>query len=217
MENQILLEKIGETKTDKLIREVENIYKEGFNKKYPEYFVNKNTLKAFSILTITENQEVKAIGMSCIDDLLVDIFGTWFGAFTFPTTPVTMKDNTGVDQVVNMWSGGSTWNTTPSVIGSAIDVGKGTTQATRQDFKIENFLQVLNSSDGGFNSGLGQVDIPATIPSTFNDSISESALYGVWLSVAGVKTFLLSHDNISPAVPVLIGQTINADYKLILS
>lgn len=217
MENQILLEKIGETKTDKFINDIVKIYKENFFKRFPDYFVNKNTLKSFAIVSITEEKEVKALGMSCIDDLLTDNFGEWFGAFTFPTTPINMVDSSGVTQVVNMWSGGSTWNTTPSVIGSKIDVGKGTSTPTRQDFTIENFLQVLNSSDGGFNSLAGQVDIPATIPSNFSDLVSETALYGVWLTVAGVKDLLISHDLISPAVSVLLGQTVNVDYKLLLS
>lgn len=216
MENEILLEKIGETKTDKFLKDIVNIYKENFNKRFPDYFVNKNTLKSFSIVSVTKEKEVLALGMSCIDDLLTDNFGEWFGAFVFPTTPINMVDTGGVTVVVNMWSSGSTWNTIGTV-GTKIDVGKGTTPATRQDFDIENFLQTLNSSNGGFNSPAGQVDIPATIPSNFSDLISETALYGVWNSTTGVKDLLISHDNISPSVSVLLGQTVNVDYKLLLS
>jgi hypothetical protein len=219
MENQLLLEKIGQTKTDRLIRECENIYKENFAEKFPNYFENKNTLKSFSIVTITENKEVKSIGMSKVEDLLTDNFGKWFGAFIYPTSPITMEDDSSTNRTVTMWATGGTWNSVNigGAVGTQVEVGTGTNVATRQDVALQNPQQILNSSDGGWNSSLGQVDIPATIPSTFSGNISEVGLFGVWAFSGGVGRFLLSRDNISPVVSVIIGQSINVDYKLLLS
>ena len=220
MENQMLLEKIGETKTDKIIRECENIYKETFSKQFPNYFLNKNTVKSFAIVTTTENKEIKNIGMSKVEDLLTDNFGRWFGGFIYPTSIIVMNDQTNTPHDILMW-GGSTWNINNGggSTGTRIMVGHGTTPATRQDVDMENFDQELNSNDGGWNSSLGQVDVPATIPSDFANNISEVGLFGAWFasSPSGVFNFMISHDNISPVVPVIIGQTINVDYKLLLS
>ncbi len=220
MENQQLLEKIGQTKTDRLISECENIYKETFAEKFPKYFYRNNTVKSFSIVTVTENKEVKSIGMSKVEDLLTDNFGKWFGGFIYPTNDFQMIDESAVSRTMEMW-GTSTWNINNGGgdVGTRIKVGHGTTPATRQDIAMENFDQELNSSDGGWNSGLGQVDVPATVPSDFADNISEVGLFGSWFTKTPsfVSNFMLSHDNISPVVPVIIGQTINVDYKLLLS
>ena len=168
---------IGQTKSSKVMQECLNIYKEDFNKKFPNYFQDNYT-KMVSLVSATEENEIKSLGMSCIDDLLTDNWGKWFGALVFPTTPITLKNNVDVDAIVNMWSSGGTYNSTNlGSIGSQIDVGNGTTLPTRQDFAIESLLQVLTSGNGGYNSGLGQVDIPGTGTSTFSDDIAETALY----------------------------------------
>jgi len=211
----MLQDLVGQTKSSKVLQECVDIYLEKFHKKFPNYFVT-NLTKCISLVSITENNEIKKIGMSKVEDLLCDQFGIWFGALVFPTTPINLKDSSGVVQVVNTWTSGGTWNSTGS-IGTLIEVGKGATAPTRQDFVIENLLQVLTSGNGGYNSGLGTVDIPATILSNFTDTITETTWNGVWTSNAGVKQFLLSHDLISPSLSVLSGQTINVDYKLLLS
>jgi hypothetical protein len=220
MENQILLEKIGETKTNNLIQDVSNIFKENLLKQYPDYFLNKNILKSLAILTTTDKNEIKNIGMSCLNDLLTDNFGSWFGGFIYPTSIIVMKDQSSVDHDILMWGGG-TWNINNGGgdTGTRIMVGSGTATATRQDIDMTNFEQELNSGDGGWNSSLGQVDAPATIPSTVASNLSEVGLFGSWFaqSPSGVFNFMLSHDNISPVVPVIIGQTINVDYKIFLS
>jgi len=117
-----------------------------------------------------------------------------------------------------MWGGGQVFNDTSSLVGSQISVGTGITPATRQDVIIEAGQIVLISGNGGYNSGLGKIDIPASLISGSNFSLSETGLFGVW-RVSGFQTlpFLLSRDNIAPVVSVSIAQTINVDYQLLLS
>ena len=207
---------IGQTKSSKVLQECVNIYKENFNKKFPNYF-NENYTKMISLVSVTHKNEIKSLGMSCSDDLLTDNFGKWFGALIFPTTPISLQDDTDVARTVGMWSTGATWNSTNAGgVGSKIEVGNGITPVARSDFIIESLLQLLTSGAGGYNSALGQVDIPATGTSTFTDTITETALYGVWYDGA-VRNYLLSHDILSPAVPVSAAETINVDYKLLMS
>lgn len=220
MENQILLEKIGETKSNKLIDDCYKIYKEKFQKCYPEYF-EKNSSKCLSIVTALENNQVMNIGMSKVDDLLSDNWGKFLGSIIsqLPIT-ISLQDITDTTQSVPIYgSSTSVFNNIDSgSLGTLISVGSGSTPATRSDFNIETLLQTLVSNDGGWNSALGKIQAPAASISTFTNTITETVLISRWVrSVATVSDFLLSRDNISPGVPVTIGQTINVDYNILLS
>jgi len=221
MENQILLEKVGETKTQKLIDDCYKIYKEKFQKQFPD-FLEKNHTKICSVVSVTEKDEVKGIGMSCLNDLLLDNWGIFFNAFMGGTgSDITLTRIGGATNQLRMWGAGGSWNTTNAgALGSEIKVGTGVTPATRQNFNIEAGSLGLNMGNGGFNSGLGKVDIPANLVSLSSFSLSETGLFGRWIfnpTAPLIDSFMLSRDNISPVVSVIIGQTINVDYQLLLS
>jgi len=219
MENQILLEKIGDTKNKNLIDDCYKIYKENLNKQFPDYF-DKNISKMCSLVTITEKEEIKSIGMSCLNDLLSDNWGLWLNAILGGVTVnISLRDDSNNLETLRMWSGGDTFNTTNiGAVGSEIRVGTGTTPPTRQDFNIETFEQTITSGNGGYNSGLGKIDIPASIVSITSFSLSETALFGHWHNFGfSPDDYLLSRDIISPVASVIIGQTINVDYNLLLS
>lgn len=220
MENQILLEKVGETKTQKLVDDCYKIYKEKLQNQFPD-FLEKNHTKICSVVSVTEKDEVKGIGMSCLNDLLLDNYGKFFNSFMggFGGS-ISMQIIGNQNRTVIMWGSGACWNTTNAgAIGSSIKVGTGTTPATRQDFKIEAGSVNLTSGNGGYNAGLGKVDIPANKVSTSSFSLAETGLHGVWTHSPApqVDEFMISRDNISPVVSVIIGQTINVDYQLLLS
>jgi len=219
MENQILLDKIGDTKSKNVIDDCYKIYKENFQKQFPKYFETNHT-KLCSLVTATDKDEIKSIGMSCINDLLTDNYGLWLNAIMGGIgVNITLRETGNQFRTVRMWSGGDTYNTTnQGSVGTAIQVGTGTTPATRQDFIIENLALSLISGNGGYNSGLGKIDIPANNVATANFQLSETTLLGVWIAFAiGVKSFLLARDNISPVVSVVVSNTVNVDYALILS
>lgn len=223
IENQILLEKIGQTKTQKVIDDCYKIYKEKLDKKYPEYF-SKNSSKMCSLVTTTEKNEIKAIGMSKLNDLLTDNWGLILGGILDGASRnnITLKDETGIGTFQFRVWGTQTqvmFITNSGSVGSQIKVGTGTTAPTRQDFRMETLVQTLVSGNGGWNSGLGKVDIPATGTAGSGFSISETGLFGRWVAWAFlvVKTIMIAHDAISPVVPVINGQSINVDYELLLS
>jgi hypothetical protein len=222
MENQILSEKIGSTYSQKLIDECEAIYKENFLKKFPEYF-EKNHTKMSCLIATTENLEIKSIGMSCLDDLLTDNWGAFFGGLFSGNNPTgglaQMKNSAGVQANLRVWGNQiRLFNLTNVAVGMLIKTGTDSTTPTRQDVNLGSLVDTLSSGNGGYNSGLAKVEMPASKVSTTNYSIEESGLFGIWQKdQGGGETYLLSRDIISPSVSVLVGQTINANYELILS
>jgi len=222
MENQILLDKIGDTKTQKLIDDCNKIYKENFTKQFPKYFDN-NFTKACSLVCVTEKNEIKSIGMSCLNDLLLDNWGNFLNGFMGGNSSAQqLRQTSGTFRTVGMWGGAqSLWNSTSvGSTGSSISVGTGTTPATRQDFVLETSVLGLGMGNGGYNSGLAKIDIPAQNISTIAFSLSETGLFGVWAHStppATVGSFMLSRDNISPVASVIIGNTVSVDYTLLLS
>jgi len=229
MENSQLLELVGKTETDKLIQDVKNQYAENFIKKFPNYFNEKACIvaKAFSLITVTKDKEIKSIGMSCIDDLLNDNFGQFlkgiigFGGFSSqdennnPFNYITVSTN----QAYNMFNTGLS-------MGAFLRIGKGTAPATRQDFNIEvpfvggaeaNFFNVIGLA--GWNSGLGQISISGAITAGGSGSISETVLACVWRATtdSAHHRSIYSRDNISPVSNFIIGETINVNYTLLMS
>ena len=176
----------------------------------------------FSIVTALEKNEIKHIGISKLDDLLSDNWGLWLSAIFNPISSLAgFVNDSGFSKTFIFYTtavNNEVFNMTNSPVGSVIRVGSGVTAPTRQDFNIQSLLQQLISGNGGWNSGLGKIDIPATATATFTNSISETALFGVWTAIGDAPDeFLISRDLISPVVPVISGQTINVDYQLLLS
>jgi len=212
---------IGQTKSKKILDEVHGIYQEEFYKQFPEYFAHNYT-KSFALVTILEKKEIKKIGMSKIDDLLLDNWANFFKAIISNEAKANMFTTGNVLKTPSIFSSslakyGQTGN---GAVGTSVSVGTGLTTPQRNDFNMETATQGLISGDGGWNSGLGKVDIPSSVLSNQIQSISEVGLFGIWFHNTpniGVATFMLSHDLISPVVPVIIGETINVDYEMLFS
>lgn len=104
----------------------------------------------------------------------------------------------------------------------AVQIGKGTTPPTRQDFNLENAFP--NSPESvlkgvtlphGYVSGLGKITIATLIsPTGGAGSITETALTQFWQNTgSNNERYLLFRDIISP-VGFIIGQAINIDYEV---
>ncbi len=214
---------IGKTKSQKVIDEATKIYSEEFKKKYPEYF-EKNYSKAFSIVTtLKENSdEIENIGMSKVDDLLLDNWGKFLGAILTNQQQTTMIDAGGVARTYWIYSiNQDLFNyVNNGAVGTEIFIGEGTTPATRGDFSMEVSKQGMICGDGAWQSGLGKITAPANVISNFNGNISEVGLFGRWFTripIITVASSMLSHDILASSVPVSIGQSVNVDYEVLLS
>ena len=228
MENSQLLEYIGETKTQKLQNEISQIYFEEFNKKYPNFSYNH---KMNSLVTVTKNFEIKSIGMSCINDLITDTWANFLGALlagdfaVLPNPPTISGSTSHTLNVYSSFSDDKFNNLNFGSVGTLIQIGEGVTPATRQDINIENPFGSspentrLGTGVGGWNSGLGQIQIPVQMIAGSSGTISETCLYGKWRVTAGGgnETYLLSRDNISPVVNFIGGETINVDYSMVFN
>jgi len=227
MENSQLLELIGKTETENLKSDIRNQYTENFHKRFPEWFEeNKHMAKAFSLITVTKNKEIKSIGMSCIDDLLNDNFGQFLKGI------IGLQSFTGVrlDSTVNSFntlSGNAGYNMANIGIamGSYIQVGKGSATATRQDFNINDpFTTSPESLLGGiigfsgWNSGLGLISMIRSFSAGGSGSISESILVQSWRATdSNHRQCVYSRDNISPVANFINGETVNVNYNLVLA
>ena len=221
MEHEILFEKIGETYNQKLVAECEKIYLEEFTKKYPAYFETHHSKISALVSVMNKEKEITSIGMSKVDDLLLDSWGKMFGnilsgqgGFQGFTT------DTGIGRNLITWGQSNGFATTNNgTVGSVCKLGTGLTPPARNDFNIETLYGgQFNTGDGGWVSGLGKITIPANYSAPSNAALSEVGLFGRWNDGNGqVTQYMLSHDALNPVVNVLTGQTINVDYELLLS
>ncbi len=226
MENQILLEKIGETRTEKLIIDCNKIYMEEFRKEYPNYF-ESNYLKSICkvITTPKGSNEIKSIGMSCMNDLMTKQFAQFLGGFIGATKSTSGDTPKGTGGFVFAWGnhhGGSTfgnWGRNAgggSNKGLTMIVGSGTNIPQKDDFANANtggFSRGMIVNDGSFNAGLNTVTWSGGNSSVIDFTISNAYIRSNMQSSGGALTpMLFLSDLISPVVPVLIGESIFLEY-----
>ncbi len=228
MENLQLLEKIGETKTDKLIQDCYKIYREGFDKLFPEYFDN-NLVKSISFVTThdKDSSEIKKIGMSCPDDLLVKQFAQWFSGLiggSNGANPDPIRNTSNQTFGLGNSHGGSNfscWGTriNNDPTGMILRIGNGITPPFKNAFVAPDMFRSMITTDGTFVSGLGQVTWAGQNTVTGDDTIRQTAVYGHWkLGGSGlVSDYMLSWDVINPFVNVFTSETVNVEYKLVFS
>ncbi len=228
MENQMLLEKIGQSNTQKLLDDCNNIYMETFNKEYPDYFQH-NVMKSICKVLVTEkdSNEIKGIGMSCMNDLLTKQFAQWLGGFmgaNSQTSGDTMRRLGGTQFACGNSHGGSNFshwgnNNSGGARGITIVIGTGTTVPQKTDFNNPSggvLSMIVNA--GSFNTGLGTVDWTAGATAQSNFVISSAYVDGIWsLSGQGSGNYLLLSDLINPTVEAFIGQAIFLDYTLVFN
>jgi len=224
LENLQVLQYIGKTKTEKLLMEIGTEYQELFRKRFPNYQENYPS-QALSIVSILEKGEIKQIGMSCVNDLILENFGKFLrNLWSGSTSLFNMIDNAGVSRgnlsvfgnndntLLNLLGNGS-----GQTLGSLGQIGSGIATAQRTDFKIQTPIGVgdVSTTNGGYNSGLGRVTVSFQFGLSGSGNIAEAGLFGRWYSQDGTneRTFMIAHDNISPIVPFVDGETANVDYQ----
>jgi hypothetical protein len=214
IENLELLEHKGKTKTKNFVNDIQSEYIETYNKKYP---ATSEIMKCYTLVTVIDENEIKEIGMSCMNDLLLDnwhvVLGVYFGRSAqsrFVTLENGSSTNTLAERMTNISDG---------AVGSVMQFGSGVVPALRSNFKLQTKLQQFNNDNGGWISGLGKVQIGANTVSAFNDNLAETGLFGRWTPepIGSPQNIMIAHDNISPVVPILMGSQINIDYSMVFS
>ncbi len=227
IENSQILEHIGETKSDKLIREIQSEYFELRDKKFPP---KENKLSCNTVISVTKDKEIKSIGMSCINDLLLDNFGKFIqGAFLRNSGTLNTIADTGVletTRYIGNVANTARYNSIVNVsTGTRFQVGQGTTPATRGDFKTETPFtnggledNQTSTGTGVYTVGINRVNVAGVIsPTTGTGSISEFVMFGIWQKfpqAQQTRNYALSRDNISPVANFGIADAINIDYAI---
>jgi len=184
--------------------------------------------------------EIKSLGASDPDDIINNNFGKWLAAMMTPvsgalgsTSLAELGGPGGVDPPVDIT--GSTaeriwWTTDAGQVyqrrGHGItlfQIGSGVTAPDVADVNIETAfpsspesLRTLIIGTGGYNGTTGRVSLGTNIgPTTDAGTVNELALYMTWARFppnTGANTYLLSHDEISPGVAFITGETLFCQY-----
>ncbi len=151
------------------------------------------------------------------------------GLFRFPsalvkTVVMQNKDNNPVNLNVFDTDVGLLFNDTNVAIGvGRVQVGKGLTPATRQDFKIEvPFTNppendfVNNTLPSGYNSGLGKISVATLIsPTGGAGAITEVTFSHRWSNNGGAPdTFLIFRDVLTVPINFIASQAININHEV---
>jgi len=178
-----------------------------------------------SLVTVLDKnkEEILGLGGSKPNDLLLEQFNTLIELYNRSNNlAVVMKLTNGLTAnikaigTINNWYSFSLNRSA----GTRIGVGAGITPPARSDFQIETPFGsapesgFTNTTDGGYNSGLGQVSASSTIGATGGaGTINESALLGFWVDTANIaRALALARDAISPAPSFIAGNFINVNY-----
>lgn len=230
IENSQLLKYVGETKTENLIRNIQNEYFEIVNKNFQQKENPVQNIKANALITVSEknDDEIKGIGMSCVNDLINDNFGLFWGAVLSRQTQINMIRVAGDSIFFDIYRQADSFSDTNGAspkthaLGCQMKIGSGINIPTRQDFDLQTSIGTFFNPVGsmGYNSGLGQGSITANSPVLVGSgTISEAGIYFRFFSRNTTLTelCLASRDLISPAVNFLNGQVATLEYTFQLS
>ncbi len=182
---------------------------------------------------VTNKGEIKGVGGSSLmqdkngeihSDLILDTFGQWLsGIFKggILSRTVFFPDETGVVKGVVTYNNVSFLYNDSVTFRTLMQLGSGITAPARTDFDIdtalatapentffESTIPTYNLTNFNFkNSG----QVTAGGPGTINESILQT----VWFdNVLSVRIFTMFRDIISPAVPFVIGDSLNLEYTV---
>jgi len=143
---------------------------------------------------------------------------------------VILQNDLAQNKSVNVYdiSSGNCFNDVNVLtVGTAlVQVGKGTTPATRQDFNTENVFPDSPEADknqvtrpAGYNSGLGKITIATQITPTGGvGAITEVNYFLKWQEkdTGTIQTFMLFRNILGTPVNFIVAQTINVDQEILI-
>lgn len=219
--NRWLTELKGKSYNSKTMLDADRYMKEQIKSFYGGHIPS---FKESATIVCHDKGEIKGIGASCVDDLILDNFGKLLaGLIRSPVTgasSITMTNESNLVKTINVWNTvAPAFNVVGNNIGTYTKMGSGATAPARTDYKIETNLLTApesgyqNTGNGGWNSALGKMTTANTIISGGSGTVKESGLVGIYADNASVVTgFLLAHDAITPNVDFVIAQNLTCQY-----
>ncbi len=226
MINEYLLDYIGKTQTEKLQVELRKFVNEN----------NRCSLLPMSLINSSKDSEIKSIGASVPNDLILTNFGMWIvgvvgrqtgSAFPFindaGSLTGTLPRFNGLDEF-QAFATRYADNITGvnKSVGWNFQLGKGSTPPARDDFNIETPLDDSpeNGVPGALQGVFSEVNGTFTTGVTFGGATGSGSVseIGLFTRMANEKRlsptswrFMMVHDLISPVVNYLPGQSINVE------
>jgi len=218
IQNELLLEYKGETFNNKIKLDIEKCLFEARLKelKYENKFL------PMALVCVQEKKEIKSLGASIPNDLIMDNFGNLLAGIHRPVLvgakSFTIQDLGNVLRTMRAFT--SNPNSHNNAGQRRIQIGKGTTAPTRQDFNIESPFTNGGAEDlsqiysnGGLNSALGQVKFSIVLTTTGAGVISETInTYNGRDTAGGGRTWIWTRDLISPTSSFIGGQQVFVEY-----
>ena len=188
----------------------------------------RSPFQHFSTVIISDRDIIKGISQSKPNNLILDNFGIWLaGFFRAPvaaTKIINLNDSGGTPRAIHVWeqpNAANLFNVDPSdKIGSLLQVGAGTTAATRADENVETAFGTAPEDDV-FDSGtgvyaVGTISLSGALTAGGAGTINETCLFGAWVYGAGsvLANFLLFHDILVSGEAFVLGNTITVAYTI---
>lgn len=227
-----LTERLKEQMTKHMLESKYKIF--GFTPRFMESVL-------ITIATTEKSPELKGVSTSPLiigkngkptADLLLDNFGQMLAGIHASKSTFQFKDTIIVDEgsltkVTRTVGGGTSghWNDTANgASGMRVQIGADPTPVTRGDVKIgvpfsvgPQAGKIVPVGPGGWNSALGIIQQSSSIvTSTLGGQIEECGLFGAFNNTTAATTFMIAHDNVSPALIFIAGETVNIDYTFTL-
>lgn len=214
--NQLIGHKMPKPKTlNEIIRESNKL-------KYP--------FQHFSTIIISEprgkEQIIKGVAQSGINNLIMDNFGKWLAIwFRSPISgqnTVVLKDITDTNRNVICYDNQQNFNQfnvdAADILGTSIQIGSGSTPATRADVNVETAF-IVAPEDALFDTGngaygAGGIAIVGAIVAGGAGTIAEVCLFAQWTWTDTLASFLLFHDILGATEAFVLGDTITATYTI---
>lgn len=217
----------GYTYNKKIVEDMQKIILEA------KRFSKPPVMAECSIISILEKGEIKALGASIPNDLIMDNFGETMkvlsnriGGGTTDQASITDITNSAQTIFLNDMNAGQSGSTFANRAGSVgtfgvrLQVGSGGTTPTRQDFNIENAFGTspeslaFNTNPSGYNSGLGQLTFGNNITAGGAGTIQEViAIMNMRNTINVQFKTLIFRDLVTP-VGFIAGQIIAVDWVI---
>jgi len=182
----------------------------------------------FATVIISDQGIIQGISQSKPNNLILDNFGTWLaGLINAPAQAVktvSLKDLLGNARNLKTRNVYTEYAfseySPPNDSGTLLQVGGGTTPATRADYQIETALSVAPEDDvfgtgtGSYSAGV--VSAGGAITAGGTETINEVGFFGFWTIVGGAAAyaFMLFHDILVSGEAFTPGQTITVAYSI---
>lgn len=193
----------------------------------------RRSIKIQAFVTVRDKEgRIVGKGKSKPNNLILDQFGKWLAGMILAVAvgdhTISVFDITNTGVTLRLRSGSSSNDgklimsySTGIATGTKMQVGSGTTPATRADYNIETAFGTAPES-GLFNTGSGSygagtITFSGSVSAGGSGTVNEVGFFATWLnSVATAKTIMLFHDILTSGVPFTPGQSITAEYSISL-